>query len=107
MMYLGKPVVATGWSANMDFMNVDNSLPVRFQLVPLAEAVGPYDAGPLWAEADIDHAAWCLLRLAEDEQFASRLGARASETVRRALDPLVIGRQIADRLAVINHWHNR
>jgi len=107
MMYLGKPVVATGWSANMDFMNVDNSLPVRFQLVPLAEAVGPYDAGPLWAEADIDHAAWCLLRLAEDEQFASRLGARASETVRRALDPLVIGRQVADRLAVINLWHNR
>ena len=26
---LGKPVIATGWSGNMDFMNVSNSFPVQ------------------------------------------------------------------------------
>ena len=28
-MALGKPVIATGWSGNMDFMNVANSFPVQ------------------------------------------------------------------------------
>lgn len=32
MMFLGKPVIATGWSANTDFMTADNSFPVRYQL---------------------------------------------------------------------------
>ncbi len=107
MMFLGKPVVATGWSATMDFMDADNSMPVRYELVPLAESVGPYDAGPLWAEADVDHAAWCLGRLAEDPALATRIGARARESIRSTLDPLVIGRQVAERLEVIARWQAR
>ena len=107
MMYLGKPVVATGWSANMDFMDADNSMPVRYRLVPLAKTVGPYDAGPLWAEADVEHAAWCLCRLAEDPALAERIGARARVTIREKLDPLVVGRQVAERLETIRRWHGR
>lgn len=104
MMFLGKPVVATGWSATMDFMDADNSMPVRYELVPLAETIGPYDAGPVWAEADIDHAAWCLARLAKDSALVAHIGARARESIQRTLDPLVIGRQVADRLSLIARW---
>ena len=107
MMYLGKPVVATGWSANMDFMDADNSMPVRYELAPLAETIGPYDAGPVWAEADIEHAAWCLSRLADDPGLAERIGARARDTIRRKLDPLVVGRQVAERLETIRRWRLR
>ena len=39
-MQLGKPVVATGWSGNMDFMNERNSAPVSYRLVPVQD---PYD----------------------------------------------------------------
>ena len=80
MMYLGKPVVATGWSANMDFMNADNSMPVRYRLEPLAQDVGAYPAGPLWAEADIDHAAWCLIQLARDPDWPGAWAARRRRT---------------------------
>jgi hypothetical protein len=31
-----KPVIATGWSRNMDFMNVANSYPVRYEMVELS-----------------------------------------------------------------------
>jgi glycosyltransferase involved in cell wall biosynthesis len=41
-MAAGKPVIATGWSGNMDFMTVANSYPVRYDLVPVAETCGPY-----------------------------------------------------------------
>src|SRR5262249_33966906 len=61
-MALGKPVIATGWSGNMDFMNVTNSFPVRYELVELSENIGPYQAGETWAEPSIEHAAE-LMRL--------------------------------------------
>lgn len=105
MMALGKPVVATGWSANMDFMNATNSMPVRYELKPLEKTVGPYDAGPLWADADTEHAAWCLGQLATDPALAARIGACARATIRESFDPLVVGRRVRDRLATIARWH--
>ncbi|MES2151820.1 MAG: glycosyltransferase [Pseudomonadota bacterium] len=105
MMYLGKPVVATGWSANMDFMTHDNSMPVRYTLKPLAETLGAYPAGPLWAEADIDHAASCIARLLDDAGLRERMGQRAMDDVRRQLDPAVVGKLVAERLKAVRRWH--
>jgi glycosyltransferase involved in cell wall biosynthesis len=50
-MYLGKPVIGTHWSGNVDFMNHKNSCPVDYTLVPLAKDSGPYQRGQIWAEA--------------------------------------------------------
>lgn len=105
MMYLGKPVVATGWSANTDFMTADNSFPVRYTLQPLAEAVGVYPAGQLWAEADVDHAADCLRRLFDDAGLRQRIGEQAARDIRQQLSPQAVGEQIRRRLAMIAYWH--
>src|SRR5437763_6661783 len=51
------PIFATGWSGNMDFMNVSNSYPVRYDLVRIEKSVGPYQAGETWAEPSTEHAA--------------------------------------------------
>jgi len=104
MMYLGKPVVATGWSANTDFMNHENSMPVDFVLEPLAETIGAYPAGPLWAEADIGHAADCIRRLLDDAALRERIGQRAARDIRRQLDPEAVGKLVAGRLNAIAHW---
>src|SRR5208282_1378198 len=56
-MSLGKPVIATGYSGNTDFMNHTNSLLVKFDLVRLEKTFGPYEKGNLWANPDVDHAA--------------------------------------------------
>lgn len=105
MMYLGKPVVATGWSANMDFMTPDNSMPVKYTLAPLAETVGAYPAGPLWADADVDHAAHCIRRLIDDPGLRASMGARASSDIRRQLAPETVGKLVAARLQAIVRWH--
>jgi glycosyltransferase involved in cell wall biosynthesis len=104
MMYLGKPVVATGWSANTDFMNHENSMPVDFVLKPLAETLGAYPAGPVWAEADIGHAADCIGRLLDDADLRERIGQRAARDIRRQLDPEAVGKLVASRLNAIAHW---
>lgn len=101
MMFLSKPVIATGWSGNMDFMTPMNSFPVDYELKPLAKTVGAYEAGQLWAEADIDHAGWCLRELLEDPAKVKDIGARASADVRRILSPNAVGQQMRDRLNLL------
>ena len=56
-MALGKPVIATAWSGNMDYMTVANSFPVRFDLVQLDRDYGPYQMGETWANPSVEHAA--------------------------------------------------
>ncbi len=79
-MALGKPVVATGWSGNMDFMNADNALPVGFRLTAVDDPTGRYraDTESVWAEPDIDGAADAMRRLALDENLRRRIGAAAA-----------------------------
>jgi glycosyltransferase involved in cell wall biosynthesis len=63
-MLIGKPVVATNWSGNVDFMAPDASVPIRYDLVPVRDPGGPYaKIASVWAEPDVDHAAVELVRL--------------------------------------------
>jgi glycosyltransferase involved in cell wall biosynthesis len=97
-MQLGKPVVATGWSGNMDFMNAHNSAPVSFDLVPVQD---PYDGafiadGQLWAEANVDHAADWLRRLAAEPALRQQLGDTARADIARQLSPASFARTVAE-----------
>lgn len=65
-----KPVIATGYSGNMDYMTLQNSYPVDYQLIPLAQTVGPYQKGMMWAEPNIEHAAQLMRFVYEHRQEA-------------------------------------
>lgn len=83
-MLLGKPVVATGWSGNTDFMNEQNAALVRHELIPVHDPQGVYDApGQVWADPHIDHAAEWLQRLARDQALAKRIGEAARTSAMR------------------------
>ena len=56
-MTLGKPVAATSWSANMNFMDVSNSSSDRYELVELQENVGLYRASEVGTNPSVEHAA--------------------------------------------------
>ncbi len=101
MMCLGKPVIATNWSGNADFMTTENSMPVGYELMPLASDIGPYRAGSLWAEANAHHAAECLLRLANDRALGAALGERAQADMAKNYSPEAIGKLYRRRLAII------
>ena len=100
-MYLGKPAIGTGWSGNMDFMDETNSCPIRYSLVRLERDFGPYRAGQLWADPDLDHAAWCMRRLVEDEALRRRIGSSGRETVRTQLSPTAVGQRYRERLRIL------
>ncbi len=76
-MWLSKPVVATGWSGAMDFMDETSAALVKWTLSPARDPQGMYDTGALWAEPDIADAARKLSRLIADPLARAQLGAAA------------------------------
>ena len=77
-MLLGKAVVATGWSGNLDFMTSETAVLVPYRLVPVDDPEGVFtEAGLCWAEPDIEAAATALRRLHDDPAFRQALGAAA------------------------------
>ena len=80
-MLLGRPVVATDWSATAEFLDSSCGVPVGYRLVPAQDPRAVFEApGAVWAEADIDEAARGLSRLAESPELRDRLG-RAAQAV--------------------------
>lgn len=91
-MLLGVPVVATGWSGNMDFMDADSAALVDFTLVGARDPRGVMQVpGAQWAEPDVASAAAQLRRLADDADARRALGARGAMMARARLGsaPLV------------------
>jgi glycosyltransferase involved in cell wall biosynthesis len=97
-MALGKPVIGTGWSGNLDFMSVANSALVDYRLEPLQEQVGAYQAGQLWATASVEDAARWMRRLYDDRDLAQKLGQRAAADIAQTLGVAAIGRIVNPRL---------
>ncbi len=80
-MALGKPVIGTAYSGNLEFMHEGNSLLVDYGLVDVREGQYPDWRGQRWAEPSVVHAAQHMRRLYEDRAFASALGLAGQKTV--------------------------
>ncbi|HXA47883.1 MAG TPA: glycosyltransferase family 4 protein, partial [Burkholderiaceae bacterium] len=102
-MFLGKPVIATNWSGNTEFMRADNSLPVNYKLVKLAKNVGVYPAGQVWAEPDVAHAARLMRQIVDDDVLRANVSKEAKRTMQEEFSPEVIGRRISARLTYIKN----
>ncbi len=100
-MLLGKPVVATRYSGNLDFMDDANSLLVDYKLVTLGKPVPPYDAEARWAEPSVDHAARLMRQLYDNQGYAAELGATARLDAEKRLSLDVAGQRFAERLEAI------
>ncbi len=97
-MLLGKPVVATPYSGNADFFDLNNGFPVRYELVELAEDAGPYPAGTRWAEPDVGHAAELMRRVYERREEDRPLLERARRDVEEKLSYASVGRELERRV---------
>jgi glycosyltransferase involved in cell wall biosynthesis len=85
-MCAGYPVVATGWSGNMDYMTEENSFPVKYRLVEVDDPQKVYRRTEgLWAEPDCEHAAEIFLRLQKDRVLAAAVGAAARKSAMEQL----------------------
>ena len=97
-MALGKPVIGTAWSGNLDFMSDENSCLVGYQLVPVEAGQYAHHEGQRWAEADREQAALLMRKLVDDREYGNALGRAASESIERTLSPDAAAAAIISRL---------
>ena len=97
-MALGKPVIATGFSANLDFMTAENSYLVRHAETLVGAEGENYPAQGTWAEPDVDHAAQLMREVWEDQDEARARGARAQREIAEHFSLEVVGEVARARL---------
>jgi glycosyltransferase involved in cell wall biosynthesis len=74
-MALGRPVIATGYSGNLDYMDSRSAVLIDAPLIPIGDDGGPYPPEARWADPDLDQAADAMRLLARDPALRERLGA--------------------------------
>jgi glycosyltransferase involved in cell wall biosynthesis len=80
-MALGKPVIATFYSANTEYMTPWNSFPVPYRMGEVRARRGAYRKGDAWAEPDVEAAAELMRRAYCDREGARDVGARGRRDV--------------------------
>jgi glycosyltransferase involved in cell wall biosynthesis len=100
-MAYGKPVIATGYSGNLSFMDASNSYLIGYGLTPVPPGSANYPAGALWADPDLDDAAAAMRRVVEHPDEAAERGRRGRETIVRNHSLDATARFVAERAAAI------
>ena len=95
---IGKPVIATGYSGNLDYMHEGNSYLVPYELVDVGPGSEPYPANARWAQPDLDVAADLMRRVVEHPQEAAMKGRRGLQDMAECHTPLARVPFLLDRL---------
>ena len=101
-MMLGKPVIATGYSGNLDYMSHENSYLVDYTLCEVGPGCSPYPADAHWADADVGHAARLMREVFDDQQAARARGALAAAQLADTHSVLAAGETMRRRLESID-----
>lgn len=100
-MYLGKPVIATNWSANTEFMNQESACMIDYQLITLTKDYGPFQKGQHWADPDLNQAAEVMKQLKNDKQFYQMKSRSGQKAIQSRLCPEHISELLKQRFDAI------
>jgi len=103
-MHFGKPCIATGYSGNLDFMTPSNSYLVGYTPIALERDWGPYEAGDVWADPDVEHAAALMQQVVARPDEAQRRARRAADDIRAGWGPRAGADAMLHRLALRREW---
>jgi glycosyltransferase involved in cell wall biosynthesis len=107
-MNFGKPVIATGYSGNLDFTTESNSKLIPYQLVQLERTYPPYPKGAFWAEPSLEAAAEAMEWMIAQPDDRDALARHGQAEVRRVLSLEAYGQRMRRRLeAIYREWDNR
>jgi glycosyltransferase involved in cell wall biosynthesis len=97
-MAIGKPVIATGYSGNVDFMNDENGYLVDYEIGRVGPECEIYPPEGEWAEPSVEHAAELMRRVVDRPAEAAAMGTKARDDVSHLLSPQATGAPMRARL---------
>ena len=98
-MALGKPVIATDYSATTELVTPSTGWPVDFKLVAVGAGKYPYSQGQVWAEADEEHAAWQMREVVNNPLEAKRRADSAKAFLNASFGADICARHLRKRVA--------
>ena len=103
-MNLGIPVIATGWSANIEFMPRDCTYLVGYHLVPVGDAYHQVDdESYVWAEPDIEEAASYLRMIMEEPEKTKERAQKAQKHIQEYFSIEASARKMKKRYEELCH----
>jgi glycosyltransferase involved in cell wall biosynthesis len=106
-MAYGKPVVVTNYSGTKDFANEGTACVVDYRLVPVPEGSYPFWKDQVWAEPDIEQAAFLLRKLFIDKEFREKIAFSGQRCVLENFNEKIIGKRYAERIKKIEIFRGR
>ena len=84
-MAFGKPVVATGYGGNMEFMDEDNSLPVKYDMIGVLDYQfsSHYTKRGHWAAPNISDAVEKMTKLMSDDKLYLSISNNAKASIKK------------------------
>ena len=80
-MLLGKPVIATNYSGNLEYMSKSNSLLVNYKLIKINKNEYIHSKNQHWADPDLDHAASLMKKISDDKDLRVKISLNAQKTL--------------------------
>ena len=101
-MLFGKPVIATNYSANVEFMNTENSYLINSRRTPVAGMIfGKYTGKMIWGDPDILHLRTLMRCVYNHRNEAIEKGIKAKEFIKDHFNEITIANKIVNRLKAI------
>lgn len=96
-MYFGRPVIATGYSGNMDFMTAEHSYVVDYERIPVKKGEYPHHEDQVWADPDLQDAVDHAIHVYHEQEQARSIGRAASRWIRTHFSYRAVGLQYRKR----------
>ncbi len=100
-MKMKKVVIATNYSGNTDFTLPDNSCLVDYKLIDIKPLEYIHEAGKIWADPMIDHAAYYMKLLFEDRELYNNLASNAKAYIDTHYNAKTIMQKYHERLKIL------
>ena len=106
-MLLGKPVIVTNYSGNVDFATAACAYTVRYKLTPVAADEYPGVERQRWAEPDVAQAASHMRRIHDNPAEAQRIGELARARIMQLYGPHVVGEAMVQAIETLSGKPNQ
>jgi glycosyltransferase involved in cell wall biosynthesis len=100
-MYLGKPVIVTAYSGNMDFTRSGASLLVDYKLIPVQPGEYVFEESQVWAEVDEEDAARKMRKVFKDGPETRELAKMGQHVIRTEFSYGEVSRNMNTRLQAL------
>lgn len=96
-----KPVIATGYSGNLEFMNINNSFLIPYELTETTKEYGLTKKGYTFADPNINSASEIMQFLVKNKHGYEHIKKRASNDIKSIYSFSSIGKMMKERIQLI------